>query len=49
MLGQIVVVGPEIAGVPAVVVEGSGVKSDGPMNMPEHSAPPAATPSDTPH
>jgi hypothetical protein len=38
MMGQIVVVGPEIAGAPPVVVESPGVKADGPMTMPGHGA-----------
>ena len=38
MMGQIVVVGPEIAGAPPIVVEGSGVKADGSMNMLGHGA-----------
>jgi quinohemoprotein ethanol dehydrogenase len=38
MVGRIVVTGPEVTGVPAVVVEGSGRKADGPMAMPGHDA-----------
>ncbi len=36
MMGQIVVVGPEIAGAPPIVVEGTDVKADGSMNMSGH-------------
>ncbi len=43
MIGEVVVTGPEISGAPAVVVEGSGVKADGPMNMTGHSSPPDAS------
>jgi quinohemoprotein ethanol dehydrogenase len=38
MVGRIVVTGPDVTGVPDVVVEGSGRKSDGPMAMPGHDA-----------
>jgi plastocyanin len=34
MIGQIIVTGPEITSVPAVAVESSGRKADGPMAMP---------------
>ena len=43
MIGEVVVTGPEISGAPAVVVEGSGVKADGPMNMTGHGSPPDAS------
>jgi alcohol dehydrogenase (cytochrome c) len=46
MIGQIIVTGPEVLGAPAVVVEGSGRKADGPMAMPDHM--PSPTPSPTP-
>lgn len=36
MIGQIIVTGPEIASAPAVVVEASGRKAEGPMAMPGH-------------
>jgi plastocyanin len=42
MIGEVIVTGQEIDGAPPVVVEGSGVKADGPMNMPEHVSPSAA-------
>ena len=42
MIGEVIVTGAEIAGAPPVVVEGSGVKADGPMNMPGHVSPPTA-------
>ena len=35
---QIIVTGPENASTPAVVVESSGRKADGPMAMPGHEA-----------
>ena len=38
MIGQVIVTGPEIASTPAVVVESSGRKADGPMAMPGHEA-----------
>jgi alcohol dehydrogenase (cytochrome c) len=38
MIGQIIVTGPENASTPAVVVESSGRKADGPMAMPGHEA-----------
>ncbi len=38
MMGQIVVVGPEISGAQPIVVEGSGMKASGPMDMPGHDA-----------
>ena len=37
MIGQVVVTGPEIAAAPAIVVESSGRKADGPMTMPTHA------------
>jgi quinohemoprotein ethanol dehydrogenase len=36
MIGQVIVTGPEIAAAPAVVVEASGRKAEGPMAMPGH-------------
>jgi hypothetical protein len=38
MIGQIIVTGPEVASAPAVVVESSGRRADGPMAMPGHEA-----------
>jgi alcohol dehydrogenase (cytochrome c) len=38
MIGQVIVTGPEIASAPAVVVDSSGKKADGPMAMPGHEA-----------
>ena len=38
MIGQVIVTGPEIDSAPAVVVESSGRKADGPMTMPGHEA-----------
>ena len=34
MIGEVIVTGPEVAGAPPVVIEGSGVKAGGPMSMP---------------
>ena len=39
MIGQVIVTGPEVTSAPAVVVEASGRKADGPMAMPGHGTP----------